>query len=378
VEKKMESPLAKQVWVVGDSILSPLGSTSEENFNKVISAVSGLKEISDSSISNAAVYAGQIAGLSHKDGLTRFEQMCVNVITRITSNYPTPPGRTLFILSTTKGNIDLLKEGENHSRIHLHETAKYVAQKTGLENSMVVSNACISGVLAVTIAKRFLQTDRYDHAIVVGADELTNFVVSGFQSLGALSNEACKPFDKDRAGINLGEAAAAILLTSKPEFFSPLPNVKVLGSGLTNDANHISGPSRTGEELALAINQALSESQIDSSMIDFISAHGTATIYNDEMEAKAFNLARLQSTPINSLKGYYGHTLGAAGVVEMIIGLQSLRSNTLVPSKGFASLGVSQSLNITTAAEQGDFKTFLKTASGFGGCNAAIVLQKHT
>jgi 3-oxoacyl-[acyl-carrier-protein] synthase I len=379
VEEKMESALKpKDVWVVADSIISPLGLTSEANFDNVSKLVSGLKRIADPALASTPIYAGQIKGLKTQGELTRFEQMCVDAISGITSKHHFASSRTLFILSTTKGNIDLLKSNSKHPRIHLHAAAKHVADECGFEKFIVVSNACISGVMAVTVAKRYLQAGDYDHAIIVGADELTNFVVSGFQSLGALSSEACKPFDKERIGINLGEAAAAILITSKPEEFSKRPTIKVLGSGLTNDANHISGPSRTGEELALAIKNALSESGIESSSVDFISAHGTATLYNDEMEAKAFTFAGLGKTPLNSLKGFYGHTLGAAGVLEIVISLHSLNNNILVPSMGFSQSGVSQNLNIITKPVAGTFRTFLKTASGFGGCNAAIVLQKHS
>jgi 3-oxoacyl-[acyl-carrier-protein] synthase I len=120
------------------------------------------------------------------------------------------------------------------------------------------------------------------------------------------------------------------------------------------------------------------ESEIENSAIDFISAHGTATLYNDEMEAKAFSLAGFEDTPLNSLKAFYGHTLGAAGIVELIIGIHSLRNNVLVPSFGFNESGVSEKLNIITKPATGSFRTFLKTASGFGGCNAAIVLRKHS
>jgi 3-oxoacyl-[acyl-carrier-protein] synthase I len=378
VEEKMESALKrKDVWVVADSIVSPLGNSSEENFSAVVKSISGLKTISDPSLSSGPVHTGRITEIEVAEGLTRFEQMCVNAISGITAKHFLP-GKTLLILSTTKGNIDLLKSNPSHPRIHLHAAARHVASKCGLSEVLIVSNACISGVMAITVANRYLQHGVYDHAIVVGADELTSFVVSGFQSLGALSSEPCRPFDKDRNGINLGEAAAAVLLTVRPESFSTKPVLKVLGSGLTNDANHISGPSRTGEELALAIDNALVESNLEPSAIDFISAHGTATLYNDEMEAKAFTLARLQKTPLNSLKGFYGHTLGAAGVLEIIIGVHSLKNNMLVPSLGFSENGVSQNLNVITNSTSGQFQTLLKTASGFGGCNAAIVLQKHS
>lgn len=153
--------------------------------------------------------------------------------------------------------------------------------------------------------------------------------------------------------------------------------VSIAGGGLSNDANHISGPSRTGEELGFAIHQALQEAGINSNDIDFISAHGTATLYNDEMEAKAFNLMNLQETPLNSLKGYYGHTLGAAGILETILSAQSLKEDELIPTAGFESGGVTQPVNVIKKKESRVLKRCLKTASGFGGCNAAIILQKE-
>lgn len=374
----MESALKfKDVWIADDSIISPLGLTSEENFANVLNSVSGIRKISDPLLSSGEFFGGKISNLIATKELTRFEKMCVEAVSRITLRNNLSSHKTLFILSTTKGNIDLLKNDEKHPRIHLHTTASHIAKTCGLRNAIVVSNACISGVMAITVAKRFLQKEQFDHAIILGADELTSFVVSGFQSLGALSNDVCKPFDRDRTGINLGEAAAAILITTKPEKFNPKPTIRIMGSGLTNDANHISGPSRTGEELALAIDHSLKESDVPGVEIDFISAHGTATLYNDEMESKAFNLSGFSNTALNSLKGFYGHTLGAAGVLETIIGIHSLKNDALVPSLGFTELGVSQKLNVIAKASKIPLKTFLKTASGFGGCNAALILQKH-
>lgn len=367
----------KEVWVVADSIVSPLGNNSEANFVQLTKGNSGITSVTDTSLNSVSLPLAKINLPESSDGVTRFESLCLRAIENITEHYSLPPNRTLFILSTTKGNIALLdKLPPDQSRVHLHATADFLMKKCGLKKNIVISNACISGVMALIVAKRFLLADKYDHALVVGADELSRFVVSGFQSLQALSNERCKPFDAKRKGINLGEAAAAILITTKPEDFKVKPKVKILGSGLTNDANHISGPSRTGEELSAAIVDALQESGLKTASIDFISAHGTATLYNDEMEAKAFNLVGLSQTPVNSLKAYYGHTLGAAGVVETVVGIHSILNDKMVPSLGYERLGVSQNLNIATRLESKPMKTFLKTASGFGGCNAAIVLQK--
>ena len=130
------------------------------------------------------------------------------------------------------------------------------------------------------------------------------------------------------------------------------------------------------EELSYAINQSMKESNLENRDINFISAHGTDTIYNDEMEAKAFSLSGFSETPIHSLKGYYGHTLGAAGVIESIIGFESLKRNTIVSTYGFEESGVSKPLNIQKENAYKLIHRFLKTASGFGGCNAAIVFEK--
>jgi 3-oxoacyl-[acyl-carrier-protein] synthase I len=373
----MEPAGMKDVWIIADSIVSPLGRTSAENYSEVRKKNSGVKVIHDATLSHSPIAAARIAGLNVPSPLTRFEALCCEVIQNALKNSNVPMESTLLVLSTTKGNIDYLDDSrQNHPHIHLYSSADFLQKKFAFRKSIVVSNACISGVMAIAVAGRFLRAGLYEHALVVGADTLNHFVVSGFQSLAALSDEQCKPFDADRRGINLGEAAAAIVLSSNPEALGKTPTVKVMGSGFTNDANHISGPSRTGEELCIAIQRALDESNVTADQIDFISAHGTATPYNDEMESRAFALAGLSNVPLNSLKGYFGHTLGAAGVLETIIGVSALDQNEIVPTSGFEKLGVSQRVNVAHHLQSKNVKTFLKTASGFGGCNAAMVLQK--
>jgi len=187
----------------------------------------------------------------------------------------------------------------------------------------------------------------------------------------AQAGEPCRPFDAARDGISLGEAAATVILSAEKSSDS----IQLKGGAVTNDANHISGPSRTGHELALAILRALKQSNVEPEEIDFISAHGTATRYNDEMEAKAFHLAGLQEKPVNSLKGYYGHTLGAAGLLESIITIHSMKENILIPTLGFTSPGTELPVNIVKSFTSATLKRTLKTASGFGGCNAAIILE---
>lgn len=365
----------RRVWMLADNIVSPLGLTSEENFLKVQKGVSGLGLVDNDALGSHPFYGGFIEHIN-RDSYSKFESMCQHVIDHLLTKVSLNKERTLFILSTTKGNISFLEEGrQDHPRIHLHATAAFLAKMYGFKDHLVISNACISGVMALIVAKRLISIGQFDHAVVVGADVLSRFVVSGFESLHALSPEKCRPFDAQRKGINLGECAAGVVLGINDDSIVA-PRIYIAGGGLSNDANHISGPSRTGEELALAIAQALEESGKKAEGIDFISAHGTATLYNDEMEAKAIHIVDMEEKPLNSLKGYFGHTLGAAGVLETILSAESLRQNQLLATAGFAQIGVSQPVNVIRESAHHPIETCLKMASGFGGCNAAIVLQK--
>src|SRR3970282_2377127 len=237
--------------------------------------------------------------------------------------------RTAFILSTTKGNITALKNksGENFQKAQLPHLAKKVADFFKFKTEpIVISNACVSGIMAVSVAKRLIQSKIYDNIFIVAGDEVSEFVLSGFNSFQAMSDAPCKPYSKNRNGVTLGEAAAAVLVSSN----KGNSKIKIVGDGSINDANHISGPSRTGEGLFRSIKSALAEAEIEADQIDYISAHGTATSFNDEMEAIAFNRLGLENTPVNSLKGFYGHTLGASGLLETVIGIQSVLENKLL------------------------------------------------
>ncbi|HYF67489.1 MAG TPA: beta-ketoacyl synthase N-terminal-like domain-containing protein [Ohtaekwangia sp.] len=366
----------RKVWIVSDAIISPLGLTSAENYEHVANGQSGICLTADKAFTTDPMYASAIKGFSVQQGFSKIEVLALQAARETLRNYQPDKSRTLFIFSTTKGNIDSPLDPKVQPRIALHACAQYIASQLGLTHNLVVSNACISGVLAMVTAQRYLSSGKFDHALVVGADVLSRFVVSGFKSLYALSNAPCKPFDKHRDGLTLGEAAAAMLITARPQDFGVTPSIEVLGGAVTNDANHISGPSRTGKELALAITNALQNTDRKASQIDFISAHGTATVYNDEMEAKAFHLAGLTNVPLNSLKGYFGHTLGAAGVVEAVITSHSLLKDELIPTLGCSESGVSSKINITIKKQAHFMKTVLKTASGFGGCNAAVLMEK--
>jgi 3-oxoacyl-[acyl-carrier-protein] synthase-1 len=382
--------MMREVFIVSDNIISPLGCTTEENFCQLAQSKSGIAQHTRSEMSEKPFYASILDEQQNNDltvnttsniEYTKFERLLILSITKAleTTDIDVSCRDTVIILSTTKGNISLLETEKNtpqlQQRMSLSTSAKLIASHFKCVNqALVVSNACISGLTALLTAKRLLQYGHYKSAIVAGADVISKFILSGFQSFQAVSDEPCKPFDAARKGITLGEAAGTIVLSSERQR-SP-HKIKFVSGAVSNDANHISGPSRTGEELCIAVNKSLKDAGLDANDLSFISAHGTATLYNDEMEAKAFALAKLQSVPVNSLKGYYGHTLGAAGIIESIISISSLNNELVLPTIGFQKSGVSTNINICNKVQSVRKNSFLKTASGFGGCNAALVFSK--
>lgn len=367
----------KAVYIKGSNIVSPLGLTTEENYSKVKSGISGVSQINDEHLYPSPFYGALIRDKQFTNTKnSRLESMFIHSIQTAMNETiePIDKKNCLLILSTTKGNIDLLDDGEViHEDAFLGTLSAKINTHFGFEhNAVMVSNACISGVLAINMAARYIATGRYKQVIVSGGDILSEFVVSGFSSLMALSPSLCRPYDKDRDGINIGEGCATIIMSDNPSNSS----VQVLSGFSSNDANHISGPSRTGDGLFNSINQTIEYHKTFGSDIDFINAHGTATLFNDDMESRAFKLAELDQTPINSFKSYFGHTLGAAGVIESIISIESMKDNCLIKSPGYSQIGTPIELNVIQENNSKSISTVLKTASGFGGCNAAVIFQK--
>lgn len=376
----------KKVYVLADAIVSPLGYNSSENFNALLQDKTGLQPV-DIYPENYTTFASvlnksQISFLAGNDFLiSRFEKLLYTSILQVEArkkiDFSSP--KTIFIFATTKGNIELINvPGIAYEKLNLYYSAQKISKLFENPNKpIVISNACISGSAAIILGSRLIRAGFYKHAVICGADTVNDFVLSGFQSLKALSIDHCRPFDKNRSGVNLGEAAACIVLSSVESNFKDDFEICISGGAISNDANHISGPSRTGQELALAIQKTLKESGIIPEMVDYVSAHGTATDYNDEMESKALGICNLTQTPTNSLKACFGHTLGVAGLLESIICVHSLSNNTIVKSKGFEECGTSQALNITKSHVKKPLNIALKTIAGFGGCNAALIIKKE-
>lgn len=378
------------VYFASHNIISSLGFTSGENIENISKNISGVKLCEHKSLGPLPAHVSLVdenilnskfETISNGKNYTKFEKLLLlsafEALSQTKINIKSKS--SLIIISTTKGNINLLEEKNKKlfeaDRVQLYKISEIVQDFFETENKpQIISNACISGTLALAVAQRFIQQKKYENILVVGADIISEFTLSGFLSFKAVGSSICKPFDKLRDGINLGEAAASIILTSNSDF-AIKPYVYLRGASSTNDANHISGPSRTGDELAKAITNSLLEAGFDSADIDYISAHGTATLYNDEMEAKAFETAKISNAYATSFKPYVGHTLGAAGILETVTALFSILNNEIYATPGFSELGVPANINVCNSYKKQNVNTVVKTASGFGGCNAALVIS---
>lgn len=358
-------------YIIADNIISPLGETSEDNYLSVKSGRSGIRAYEPGTCN---IPEGFNASLLFEG----FETLALKSAQKAIGNaqLELKGKRTAFILSSTKGNIE-----EN---ISLADSAQRIASQLGIDaKPIVVCNACISGLSALILGNRLIDSGLYDAAIVCGCDTPRQFILSGFQSLKALSPEPCRPFDMERMGLNLGEAAATLILSKNPI----QGNSWRMGDGfIRNDAFHISTPSKTADGLYLSLQRTLESfkkevssacEQIDlKAHLAFINAHGTATLFNDQMESVAIGRAGLSDLPANAYKSFWGHTMGAAGILETIISMKAIDDDTILGTRGFSELGVSGKMNICAENRPTDKKGFIKMLSGFGGCNATIWAAK--
>ncbi|OGV73998.1 MAG: beta-ketoacyl synthase [Lentisphaerae bacterium RIFOXYB12_FULL_65_16] len=295
------------------------------------------------------------------------------------------PSDALLLTATTKGPIDIL---ENLRRGRPADTQALpmaswlarISRRLGLTTGGInISAACASSTIAVAQGAAAIGAGRAGAAVICCMDLVSEFVFSGFSALQALSPAACRPFDRDRAGLSLGEGAAALVLMpaerARREGQRHLGSV--LGWGMANDAAHITAPARDGCGLIQACRQALARAGLEAPMVAAIGAHGTGTVYNDLMELTAFRAVfDGRIPPLHSIKGALGHSLGAAGGIEVAVGLKALAERTAPPTVGLCqpvdgAEGLIQAAPVTIAGD-----CLLRSNSGFGGINAVLILGR--
>ncbi|HUW39227.1 MAG TPA: beta-ketoacyl-ACP synthase, partial [Rhodocyclaceae bacterium] len=241
--------------------------------------------------------------------------------------------------------------------------------------AVVVSSACSSSAKVFASARRMIASGLIDAAVVGGVDSLCLTTLYGFNSLGLISEQACRPFDAQRNGISIGEAAAFALLERMPENLDG-DAVLLLGVGESSDAYHMSSPHPEGLGARMAMQAALTMAGLQPSEIDYINLHGTATQSNDAAEAKAVRHLFGQATPCSSTKGATGHTLGAAGGIEAVICALALRHGLLPAGLNTRQLDPALELDYLRENREQPVSRALSNSFGFGGTNCSLVFGR--
>jgi 3-oxoacyl-[acyl-carrier-protein] synthase II len=289
---------------------------------------------------------------------------------------------TPLILCTTVGEIEYVERAILGSRPSLAAEARpqillgRLKQRLNLHGpGLVISSACASSAAALTRAASLLLRGHGKQILVVTCDSVSEFVYSGFSTLQSLCEGPARPFDALRSGLTLGEAAAWALVASEDAPADRRGATDILGWGNTTDAVHMTAPDRNARGLSRAIGKACAMASRDARDISFIAAHGTATVYNDAMELLAFSGATPGPRPIFSIKGAIGHTLAAAGLIQVLVAGRAMSRGVVPPTVGLAAPDPSAvDWAHTAAVPLGGAPLALSTNSGFGGVNSAILL----
>ena len=367
--------------IVSSDMVTPYGQGTDTCWNNILSGKTGISRVNRfSTKSYQSDYAATIDGLIYHQNNSLVMQMIQSLFDKASVSIPQD---TRFFLATTKGEIDLMEKslltGEGDlSACNFHYFLQKVCSYFGIKDTgMIISAACASSTTAVARAAGLIRSGTANCVLIIACDSVTEFVFSGFSSLMALDKFAARPFDKNRNGLSLGEAAAFVLIMSESRARREKREItgEIAGWGLSDDANHMTGPSRNSDGLILSISKALKTACISEKDICFISAHGTGTLYNDAMEMKAFDSIFRERIPVYSIKGGTGHTMGATGLIEIIIALRSLREKTIPPTVNLQDADTDargwvspQHRTIESS------KMALITNAGFGGINAAVVV----
>ena len=369
--------------IAATNITSPLGLTTEENYAAVKRGETSLKILDGCrgvpGHFCVGVFTDEQRANLKLDGYSWYESLVIHSVRDALSRSSIVPSspRTLFIVGTSTAGIEELGEtpGKDGDYLAPGVATKKVASALGFVSvPITVSNACISGGTAQMLADRLIASGYYDTAVVCGVDVVSSFVLAGFDSFKAMSPAECRPFDMERMGLNIGECAATVILTRDTD--DEEDAWRIIDGCLDNDAYHVSAPIPSGDGVCRTVTRILTP-ELKASLA-CVTAHGTATMFNDQMESKAIENAGLGDVFTTAYKSHFGHTFGASGIVEPIITMCSLDEGIILPVRGFEEIGVSGKIKICNSVEKTEKRAFIKTQSGFGGCNGSIVYSRNT
>lgn len=370
------------VYITDAFAITSMGPDLESLYNGLMDQKSGISKITRFNTScYTSPFAGVIRGLDHTKKASLIFQLSDMLIKQL----GTIESDTFLISASTKAGIDLLEENITKSEmvskdLFLSSLTEYIALKMGLNNKGInINSACASSTIAVAKGASLIHMGVVDSVLICCMDTVTQFVFSGFSALGAMSDEPARPFDKNRKGLALGEGAAAIMLMSekKARACGKAPLGRITGWGIANDATHLTAPAKNGDGLKLAIQKACKKAGIFPHDIHAINTHGTGTKHNDSMEINVIqSMFNPDQVIANSIKGAIGHTLGAAGGIEIALCVKMLQEEMMPGTFGFLDPEKGAEKIISRDARPLTGDCILTTNSGFGGINAAIILKK--
>jgi len=401
----------KRVVITGMGIVTGLGTGKGENLSGITEGRDAVREIT---LFDTSAYGGgnatsgaearnfKFPARLKKIKTARYDRAAKLVLVATDEAFEEaafeggPPVDTCVILGTTLGGMisgtayhrEILA-GRPGRHKHLYDylacsQAADVSMEWGLTGqSFTVSNACASGANAIGFAFREIRSGRLATALAGGFDTMCEFTYAGFNSLQAITRTRCSPFDKNRDGLALGEGAAVLVMEELGQAKKRGAAIlaEITGYGESSDAFHITRPEPTGAGAAAAIKEALTLAGIAPPDIDYINAHGTATIFNDAMEAQAIKRAfgaAAKTVPVSSVKAMIGHTLGGAGAAEAVISVLALRSGILPPNINYTTPDPDCDLNIVDRpGQKASLKRVMSNSFGFGGANAVLVMQSY-
>jgi 3-oxoacyl-(acyl-carrier-protein) synthase len=385
---------AERIAIDGAGVVTPIGQDLDAFWSALVTGTSGISAIERFPVADLRVgRGGEIKKLARvtagRPPRCRATQLLVSAAEelRARSNLDSlDPARVAVVLGTALGGVE---EGEQalaeDARPKRLRSALYDAPAHGLSRRLgcrgaviTVSTACASGATALAVGADLLRSGEVDAVVAGGYDILCRFVMRGFNALRALTRDEIRPFDRRRSGLLLGEAAALVLLRRSSDVAAPQLG-SLLGYGSASDAFHISAPDPEGRGLERATRTALAQAGVTGGEIDFVSAHGTATPLNDRVETAALKRVleeRAQAIPVNSIKASLGHTMGAAAVLEALMCLLASRHGLIPPTLNLEEPDSGCDLDyVQGSARATRPRLSLSTSLGFGGCNAALVLE---
>ncbi|MBF0201186.1 MAG: beta-ketoacyl-[acyl-carrier-protein] synthase family protein [Desulfamplus sp.] len=393
--------MTHSVYITRTAVVTPLGEGSDALFTGLMEKRSGIGVISRFDTGKtASSFAGTIPLLDTVHGSPRILDGSPRILDgspRILDGSPRILGLTdilldqlgkvdqdtRLIVASTKAGIENVERGENQDAlskgIFMSGLTDYISRKLKLNNAGInINAACASSTIAIAKGAALIRAGAADAVLVCCMDVVSRFVFTGFSALGAMSREPARPFDRHRNGLTLGEGAAAVLLMNSArtkESAIELP-VKISGWGIAGDAVHLTAPARNGMGLKRAVGAACRMAGMDPVDIFAVNTHGTGTIYNDAMELEVLkSIFDPDRVVANSIKGAIGHTLGAAGGIEVVLCKKMIEKGIMVPTKGLETPEKSAGKMILMEPAILTQNRILTINSGFGGINAALLIE---